>query len=119
MRADTLPDHLVCPLQQRRRNRQAEGLGRLEVDHQLELGRLQYRQLSRLGALQDASSVDSGLTIRIGNAGAVAHQAAERGELTPLINRRNPMECCERDKLVALAVKKGIAADEERTRCLP
>ncbi len=33
-------DHLVRPLQERRRDRQAEGFGGLEVDDQLELGRL-------------------------------------------------------------------------------
>jgi hypothetical protein len=33
-------DHLIRPLKQRLRDRQAEGPGGLEVDHQLELGRL-------------------------------------------------------------------------------
>ena len=33
-------DHLIRPLQQRRRDRQAERFGGLEVDHQLELGGL-------------------------------------------------------------------------------
>ncbi len=37
-------DHLIRPLQERRRDRQAEGLGSLEVDHQLE-----FRRLARLG----------------------------------------------------------------------
>src|SRR5258706_11527829 len=32
-------DHLVCPLQERRRDRQAEGLGGLQVDDELELRR--------------------------------------------------------------------------------
>src|SRR6266851_7078422 len=36
-------DHLIRPLQERRRNRQAEGLGGLEVDDQLDLRRLLYR----------------------------------------------------------------------------
>jgi hypothetical protein len=36
-----LLDHLIRPLQERRRNRQAEGLGRLEVDDKVELRRLQ------------------------------------------------------------------------------
>jgi hypothetical protein len=38
--ARILLDHVVRPLQQRRRDREAEGPGRLEVDHQLELRRL-------------------------------------------------------------------------------
>jgi hypothetical protein len=35
-----LLDHLIRAPQERRRDRQAERLGRLEVDHQLELRRL-------------------------------------------------------------------------------
>ena len=38
--ADQSLDHLVRPQQQRRRDRQAERLGGLEVDDQLELGGL-------------------------------------------------------------------------------
>jgi hypothetical protein len=38
--ADTLPDYLFGRPSMRLRNRQAEGLGGLEVDHQLELRRL-------------------------------------------------------------------------------
>jgi hypothetical protein len=33
-------DHLIRPLEERRRDRQAEGLGGLEIDDQLELGGL-------------------------------------------------------------------------------
>src|SRR5262249_36171334 len=46
-------NHLVGAGKQRLGNREAEGLGALEVDHQLELGGLLYRQIGRLGALQD------------------------------------------------------------------
>ena len=49
---------------------------RLEVDDQLELGRLHDRQIGRLLALEDATGVDAGLTIGIGDVGSVAHQAA-------------------------------------------
>ena len=37
-----------------RRNRQADLLGSLEIDHQLKLGRLLDRQIGRLGSLQDS-----------------------------------------------------------------
>ena len=51
------PDPLV--LRERRRDRQAEGLRGLEVDEQLELGRLLlHGQVGVLGAIQD--SVDMG-----------------------------------------------------------
>ena len=48
-----LLDHLIRPLQKRRRDRQAEGLGGLEVDDQLELRRLLDGQLGGLGALEN------------------------------------------------------------------
>src|SRR5213594_311442 len=42
-------DHLIRPQQQRRRDCQAEGLGGLRVDHELELGGLLDGKISRLG----------------------------------------------------------------------
>jgi hypothetical protein len=46
-------DHLIRPLQERLRNCEAERLGGLEVDHQLELADLLDRQVGWLGTLQD------------------------------------------------------------------
>src|SRR6266705_1765138 len=46
-------DHLVRANQDRLRNRDAEGLRRLHVDHQLELRRLLDRNISRPGTLED------------------------------------------------------------------
>ena len=43
---------LIRPLQERRRDRQAKSLGRLEVNDQLELRRLLDGEVDRLGALQ-------------------------------------------------------------------
>src|SRR5881397_2132666 len=53
-------DHLIRPQQQRGRDREAEGLGGLEVDDQLELGRLLERQICRIRALQDPIHVARG-----------------------------------------------------------
>ena len=46
-------------------NLETERLGGLEVDHELELGRLHNRQISRLLAFEDASGINAGLTIGI------------------------------------------------------
>jgi hypothetical protein len=42
-------DHLIGAREHRRRNFEAERFGRLEVDHQLEFGRLFDRQIGRVG----------------------------------------------------------------------
>ena len=47
----------------------------LRVDDQLELGRLDDRQLGRLRAFEDAAGVDTELTIGIRQARSVAHGA--------------------------------------------
>jgi hypothetical protein len=47
-------DHLIRLEEERRRNREAKGLGSLEVDDQLELGELLHRQVLWLGALANA-----------------------------------------------------------------
>ena len=54
----------------------------LSVDDQLELGRLHDRQVRGLGALENAAGIDADLTLRIRNAGSVAHQPAGLGKVT-------------------------------------
>ncbi len=71
--------------------RQAERLGGLEIDDQLECRRLLDRQIGGLGALEDPSGVNADLAIDAGEARSIADQAAGRGEFAPLIDRRNGM----------------------------
>jgi hypothetical protein len=52
----SLFDHLIRTVQERRRDRQAEGFGGLEVDHEVEFGRLLDGQVGGLGALEDLST---------------------------------------------------------------
>src|SRR2546426_1771626 len=64
----SLLDHLVRPSQHRRRDRQAERLGRLEVNHQLELRRLLHGEVSRFSTFQDLVDIDgaaSGARMRL------------------------------------------------------
>jgi hypothetical protein len=49
--SEPLLEHLIRPLQERRRDRQPEGLGRFQINHQLELRWLLNRQVARFGAL--------------------------------------------------------------------
>src|SRR5262249_48794515 len=66
-------DHLVGAGEQWEWDSEAECLGGAQVDHQLELGRLQDRQLAGLCALEDAAGIDAGLAVRVLDAGAIAH----------------------------------------------
>src|SRR5262249_25441434 len=54
----TLLDHLVGALYEGLRNREAEGLGGLQVDHQLELAGLLHGEVAGPGAFQDLVHVD-------------------------------------------------------------
>ena len=58
-------DHLVGAAEQRWRNVEAERLGGLEVDGQLEFGRRLYRQIGRLLPLEDAIDVSGSAIVWI------------------------------------------------------
>src|SRR5262245_43727386 len=66
-------DDLIRPRQHRLRDCQTEGLRRLEIDDQLELGRLLDGQVRRLGASEDLVHVDGAAPVEIDVIRAVAH----------------------------------------------
>src|SRR5215468_4820530 len=70
-----LLDDLVRPRQHRRRDREAERLGGLEVDHQLELRRLLDRKVSGLGTLEDLVDVEGGALRQTAQIRSIRHQA--------------------------------------------
>src|SRR5207248_9640560 len=84
-------DHLVRAGEDRERHGEAERLGGLEIDHQLEFGGLFDRQIGRLGALEDLSGVSADYAKGGSKARSIADQATGHGELTKLIDRRNGM----------------------------
>ena len=57
MKSDVSFDQLVGAQEERLRNRQADLLGGLEIDHQHEFGRLLDGEIGGLGALQDPIDV--------------------------------------------------------------
>ncbi len=59
MRVGPLLNHLVGARQHRWRDRQAEGLGGLEVDDQLELRGMLDGQVGGFGALQDLDVIST------------------------------------------------------------
>ena len=65
--AQPLLDHLVGAADQRQRNGEAERLGSLQVDDQLDFGGLLDRQIGRLLAFENLTGVATGQTVRFRN----------------------------------------------------
>jgi hypothetical protein len=105
-------DHLIRPLQQRLRDREAEGLGGLEVDHQLELGGPLDRQLGRPGAFEYLVHVRDGAAKHGRIAGRVGPGGVCEGRTTLLA------ELGARSILVLApeALHAGLPADQSRER---
>src|SRR5262249_34651740 len=88
---DVSLDDLVGAGEDRWRHRQAERLGAVEIDHQLERGRLLDRQIGRLGTLTDLPGENTESTKRSWKAGSIADEAAGRDVFTRVIHRRHCM----------------------------
>ena len=68
-------DHLIRPAQQRVRDPQAEGLHRLEIDHQVELRGLLDGEIARLGALENLAHIGARPSGQLGQASGLGHEA--------------------------------------------
>src|SRR5229473_6105404 len=108
-------DDLICPPQHRRRDRQAEGLGGLEVDHQLELCRLLDGQVARVRALQDLVDENGNTSVEHGKVHAVRDEGSGFREWPQIVDRGLTM--LERERCELLGVDKPQSgANEEGTR---
>jgi hypothetical protein len=90
---------LVSAGEQSRRGFEVEDPSRLQVDAQFELSRLHYGQICGARALEDTPRIDADLTVSLGPAGAVAHQAASMDVFGVRINGRNAVARCEKHQL--------------------
>src|SRR4029453_17303392 len=73
--------YLVRSQQKRRRDRQPERLGGLEVDHQLERGGLLDGQVSRIRALQNLVDKHGGAPMQLDDVSTISHDGTAFGEL--------------------------------------
>src|SRR5262249_44803827 len=80
-------DHLVGAAEDRLWDRQAERLGGLEVDDQLEFRRLLDREVRRFGALQDLVDIVRRDSEHVGKTRPIRHQKAGPGGATANANR--------------------------------
>jgi hypothetical protein len=106
-------DHLVRDREQLRGDFDAQRPGGLEINHQLELGWLQYWQIGGLGALENAASVGTRLAIHLGQTISIADEPASSGVVTKWITRRSHMARCQRYKQFASTGEEWIGENEE------
>src|SRR5215510_7533833 len=95
------------------RDGQTKGLGGLEVDDQLERGRLLDRQFAGLGPLENLVDVSGGMPKAIGEVRTIGHEAA-RGPIFPAHEHRGqPVFERKVDELPSGVWRDGVA-DEDR-----
>jgi hypothetical protein len=111
-------DNLVGGYLQGEWNSQAEHLCGLEVDHQFKLSWLNYWQIGGSFALENPAYIVANLTIQIGQAVSITHQASSRREAAKVVDRRYPRMNRQRDNLIALVSEKLIRANKESTGSL-
>src|SRR6266542_5280404 len=87
---------------------EAESLGGLKVDHQLELDRGLDRKLARLHALEDAVGIGRRAPKIIEPVKSVGQQAAEVSELTVRIDGRKTVASSQRCDLRAMDDQEGL-----------
>src|SRR5215813_7710775 len=109
----SLFDHLVGEREQRRRHGKSERSCRLQVDHELELGRPDHRQIGWFFALEDATDIDADLAILLRKVCPVAHQSADIGKHAIEIDRRQAVMCREDQELRTPRGEQRIGTDEE------
>src|SRR5258705_6184258 len=68
-------DQFSCLYEERVRYRDAKGFCGLEIDHEIELGRLQDRQVGGPGPFEGSPDIDAGLTVCLHGISAVGDTA--------------------------------------------
>src|ERR1700686_3515763 len=98
----SLLDHLVGEREEGGRDGNAEHLGSVEINDELEFGCLHNREVARALPLENATGIDASLSVSVRDTGAIAHQAAYRRKLTQTVKRRKRMSGCKRNHFLAM-----------------
>src|ERR1700687_2633604 len=107
------PDPLILPLQERRRDRQPEGLGGLEVDDQLELGRLFDGQIAGLGAFQDLVHVEGSSPKQVREDGAIGRETPRIDVPANVIHHGELVFCCQLSNLPPFTVEERTEGNDQ------
>src|SRR5262245_53382694 len=92
---------------------EAERLGSLEVDDQLDFGGLLDRQVGGFLALENAARVEATQAKHIGVVVSVAHEPAGGSEFGKLVERRNPVAKRQCGELFDSAGEECIRTNDE------
>src|SRR5215510_7636420 len=111
-------NHLIRPRQQRWWDRQAESLGSLEVDDELELRRLLDRQVGGFRALEDLVHIGGDAPEHVGEKWRIGHQPPGQHVFLPEVKRRKPTLSSERHNLRAVSVEEVVRNYLEHVRVL-
>src|SRR6266478_2419618 len=112
----SLLGHLIRPLQERRRDRQAEGLRGLEVDDQLDVHWLLDGEVCGLDALQDLVNVPRGATVQRRQVRPIAHQGAVLGKLPCKAQRRQLVGKGKLHNTAPLSEEQLVEGDQKYRR---
>src|SRR5260370_32925308 len=96
-------DHLVGEREQRWRNFDADCLGGVHIDEELDLGDLLNWQVGRLVALQNSAGINASLPVRFRSAASITQQPASRDELSRVKDRDDRLSNRQCVKLPASA----------------
>src|SRR5215813_5476583 len=119
MPAAPLLDHLIRPRQQRWRDGQAEGLGGLEVDDELELRGLLDRQVRWLGSLEDPIDVGGYTSVDLSVVGAIAHKSPGLNEVSELVECRQAMARSQGEQEIPMSIEEGTWIHQNSIRPRP
>jgi hypothetical protein len=108
---------LVRPRQRRPRDREAEGLGDLHVDDQLELGGLLDGQVTRMSALDDLVDVGRSASKAVTKRGTIEHETSCIYVLLQPVHRWYSARCC-RARDPCSVQKKHRVWQNEKAACM-